>query len=209
MDKSYDDNKCFILIHKPYEEKRNDINITNIKDLKDEFKDYVSFDKDEYIGNVIKIFGKNFVQNNKNKCKIIYNNKKYELKEYFNEIEEIYNQEIKDIKLKLYGINNIINMKEMFYRCYHLSSFSETHTSELYEFSYKNISSLFSENNKGTNLSFEENNINLYNLNVSGVRSKFFREFLQIRILSSYETQKNLFKQILIGKTYEPHIHLR
>ena len=39
----------------------------------------------------VRIFGENFVNNNKDKCKIIYNNKEYELKEYFNDIDKEYN----------------------------------------------------------------------------------------------------------------------
>jgi len=34
----------------------------------------------------LKIFGEEFVKNNKDKCKIIYNNKEYELKEYLEDI---------------------------------------------------------------------------------------------------------------------------
>ena len=33
--------------------------------------------------NKIKIFGKDFIKNNKNICKIIYEDKEYELQEYF------------------------------------------------------------------------------------------------------------------------------
>ena len=39
---------------------------------------------------IIRIFGSTFVANNKQKCKIVYNNEEYELKEYFNDIDEIY-----------------------------------------------------------------------------------------------------------------------
>ena len=62
----------------------------------------------------------------KKKCKIIYNNKKYKLKEYFDEIDKYYNPKIKEIKIKLIGINRITNMKEMFYGCVHLTSLSES-----------------------------------------------------------------------------------
>ena len=34
--------------------------------------------------NPLKIFGSEFVKNNKNNCKIIYENKEYELQEYIN-----------------------------------------------------------------------------------------------------------------------------
>ena len=37
------------------------------------------------------IFGDNFVKNNKKKCKIIYNEKEYELKEYLPYIDILYN----------------------------------------------------------------------------------------------------------------------
>ena len=63
----------------------------------------------------IKIFGKYFVEKNKEKCKIIYENKILELTEFFylpnnNEIQDI-------LEIKLIGINNINNMSYMFYDC--------------------------------------------------------------------------------------------
>ena len=77
----------------------------------------------EYSGDIIRIFGKQFVKNNKNKCNIIYKNKKYKLSEYCEEIDNNYNH--KDlIKFKL-EINNIKNMSNMFDRCYHLYTISE------------------------------------------------------------------------------------
>ena len=37
----------------------------------------------------VKLFGKNFVKNNNKKLKIKYNNKKYELSEYFSDYDTI------------------------------------------------------------------------------------------------------------------------
>ena len=51
-------------------------------------------DEKDYKEDVIRIFGKKFIKHNKNKCKIIYNNKKYKLKEYLNEIDNNYNHNI-------------------------------------------------------------------------------------------------------------------
>ena len=48
----------------------------------------------------IKIFGSQFVYYNKDKCKIIYNNKEYELTEYFDNIDN-------ELKIKLKGITKI------------------------------------------------------------------------------------------------------
>ena len=64
----------------------------------------------------IKIFGENFVKNNKDKCKILYKNKEYELKKYFDEIDKTYNY--KDIiSFRLKGFNNITDMSYMFSEC--------------------------------------------------------------------------------------------
>ena len=58
----------------------------------------------------IRIFWENFVKNNKNNCKIIYNNKEFELTQYFQ-----YDKE--DLIIKLIGIQNITNMSYMFSYC--------------------------------------------------------------------------------------------
>ena len=65
----------------------------------------------------IRIFGKNFVKNNKDKCKIIIDGKEYELMEGFN-----INNKIKiEIEIKLIGIHNITDMSYMFNGCSSLS----------------------------------------------------------------------------------------
>ena len=67
----------------------------------------------------IKIFGENFVKNNKNNCHIIYKNKKYELMEYL-ELEKL--EKLEFLEIKLIGINNIIDASYMFYECEYLIS---------------------------------------------------------------------------------------
>ena len=69
-------------------------------------------------GNEIKIFGKEFVKHNKNICKIIIDNKEYEITERYN----IKGKNINKLKIKLEGINNVTNMSNMFYWCSSLSS---------------------------------------------------------------------------------------
>ena len=72
----------------------------------------------------IRILGGYFVKNNKNKVKLIYKNKKYEVKPFFSDIDK--NYKYKDnIKLKLVGINNIFDMGGMFFECSHLLSVKE------------------------------------------------------------------------------------
>ena len=54
--------------------------------------------------NKIKIFGKNFVKNNKDNCKIIIDGKENELQEY------VPNNNKDSIEIRLKGINNIIDI---------------------------------------------------------------------------------------------------
>ena len=73
----------------------------------------------------VRIFGKAFINKNKGKYKIIYKNKEYVIKEYF---EEIINNNYNDnnlIKIKIKIINNISNMSHMFEGCNTLISLSE------------------------------------------------------------------------------------
>ena len=73
-----------------------------------------------------KIFDNKFINKNKDKCKIIYKNKEYKLKEYFEDIEKNYNYNDL-IKLKLRYFNNIIDISNMFEYCDKLLSFSDNH----------------------------------------------------------------------------------
>ena len=66
----------------------------------------------------VKIFGSEFVKNNKNNCQIIYEDKEFELNEYFNIPKNIKDE----LKIKLIGINDIINLSYMFYNCSSLSN---------------------------------------------------------------------------------------
>ena len=71
----------------------------------------------------LRIFGNYFVKNNKNNCKIIYKDKEYELKEYFEDINNNCNSN--EIILILRIINNITDVSCMFYDCTQLYSFPD------------------------------------------------------------------------------------
>ena len=69
--------------------------------------------------NNIRIFGSEFVKNNKNICKMIIDNKEYEItEEYYIENNNNNNK----LKIKLKGIDNVTDMSYMFARCSSLSS---------------------------------------------------------------------------------------
>ena len=67
----------------------------------------------------IKIFDETFISNNKKYCKIIYNGKIYELKEYFEDIDKNY----KEILIQLEINNNISNLSKMFNGCQFLKKY--------------------------------------------------------------------------------------
>ena len=107
----------------------------------------------------IKIFGEEFVENNKKKCKMIIDDKEYEISEKYNITN--YNNGILEIKLKgitnmsgmfsnisslsslidisISNTNNITNMSEMFYGCSSLLSLpdiSKWNTNNVKDMSY-------------------------------------------------------------------------
>ena len=67
----------------------------------------------------IKLFGQAFVKENKDKCKLEINNLLIDLIDYY-KIENDLN--LKELEIKLIGINNITNMSHMFYKCKSLIS---------------------------------------------------------------------------------------
>jgi len=176
MQKANKNDMHFIMIYKPNENKKEKKD--KMKKFKEEL-DYLLDDEKEYKEDVIRIFGKYFVKQNKNKCKIIYNNKKYELKEYYDEIDNNYNPKIKEIKIKLNGINNITNMKEMFYGCIHLTSLSKS----------KNVGAkqieIFNDDNSETSLFENESEMkikykNIKNLNID---EELFERYKELNYL--------------------------
>ena len=105
-------------------EKDNNIDeITIIYEIKKENKNITNdlIEKLNKSGETVsekKIFGENFVKNNKNKCKMIINGKEKELCSYLDN-ENINNEKL-EIKLK--GINKIIDSSYMFCGCISLIS---------------------------------------------------------------------------------------
>ena len=61
----------------------------------------------------IRLFDDKFVENNKNICKMIIDNKEYVIKEEYN----VKSYKNKILKTKLKGINNITDMSYIFFGC--------------------------------------------------------------------------------------------
>ena len=87
---------------------------------------------------IIKIFGSSFVKKNKNNCKIIYEEKEFELKDKF-EIDNNFNKDILEIKLK--GISKISDISDLFSDCTSLISLSGISNIDMSK--YTNIQGIF------------------------------------------------------------------
>ena len=70
----------------------------------------------------INIFGKNFVKNNKRKCRIVINEKSYEICNYIIYSDFGINKNNDSFKIFLKGINNITDASDMFRECNSLKS---------------------------------------------------------------------------------------
>jgi len=67
--------------------------------------------------NEIRLFGEDFVKNNRKKCKVIIGDKEYNLIEFLN-----FNKCEGNLKITLKEIKTITNMSSMFYNCNSLMS---------------------------------------------------------------------------------------
>ena len=84
----------------------------------------------------VKIFGSDFVERNKNKCKIIYEGKEEELKEKIKIKSSWFSKKINKLEIKLKGILNINNMSGMFNECRALSSLPDISKWNTYNVNY-------------------------------------------------------------------------
>ena len=187
MEKSNENDKYFIMIYKPNINKKEKQEI--IKKLKD--ARFPFDDEKDYKEDVIRIFGKKFIKHNKNKCKIIYNNKKFKLKEYLHEIDN--NHNINEIKLKLTGINKIIDFSDMFHGCIHLLSVSESNNDIQQCISLD----IFNDNNTNSSLYEEQESDNIYELNDLYFDYEFSNslDFYYGSIISSFENISSISKE--------------
>ena len=107
-------------------------------DNQDEIKIIYKINKNE---NSVHIFGKKFVDHNKDICKIIYNENEYELQSDFNLENLDINRENNFLEIKLKGVKNIKDASSMFCMCKTLISLpdiSKLDTSEV-----TNMSAMF------------------------------------------------------------------
>ena len=107
--------------NKTIEEKRKEKEEENKNNVNIECNNEINIEYNIENENDIHIFGKKFVENNKDKCKIIFENKEYELNEYF-KIKNYTNNKLNKLEIKLKYFNNITDMNCIFHHCKSLSS---------------------------------------------------------------------------------------
>ena len=90
-------------------------NINKKDEANEEDEEYEVYEGDK---ENIRIFGDIFVENNKNKCKMIIDNKELDITRKYN----IENYKNNKLEIKLKGINNVTDMSGMFSGCSSLSS---------------------------------------------------------------------------------------
>ena len=98
----------------------NKINKSEINQKYNEIELFYNIKNDDRIEGKINIFGKEFVKNNINNCKLFFQNRQYDLMESF----DIKNLNTHILELKLVGWDNITNISHMFDNCNSLSPFS-------------------------------------------------------------------------------------
>ena len=158
LNKNIKDGKNMEINIKKIRDKNKNININNINDKNvDNNKNYISnyilnrnklnqttiiyyikkAKNDEeyaYNKNQIKIFGKKFVENNKNNCYLLVNGKQNELSQYL-----ILNEDSKSdfLHIKLIEKETITNMSDMFYNCTSLNTLPD-----ISEWDTKNVNNM-------------------------------------------------------------------
>ena len=113
----------------------NKMNISEISQKYNEIELFYNINNEDKIEGKINIFGQKFVNNNINKCKLLFQNRQYNLMENF----DIKNLNVHVLELKLIGFESITNMSHIFDNCNSLSplsNISDLNTKNINDMSY-------------------------------------------------------------------------
>ena len=149
-------------------------------------KDYVTFELEYKTKNrnQIRLFGFGFVDKNKDKCKIIYNEKEYDLMEYF-KFDNNCNHNV-SIKIQLRINNNITDITGMFFDCEELLSISDLSVDN---FNITDINKSFDENNSDN---YSEKSDNSNEIDIS---ETFYNDYLTLSSIQK-NTNSSLYNEI-------------
>ena len=116
--------ECYNYLKRSYDANNQEINEPRLIELVEEDFIIAKYKIKDIKDNILQIFGNKFVENNKDKCKILINNKKYRLTNCL-KLDTVKIDNNQEIMIKLTGINNIINPSDMFYGCSSLSIYQK------------------------------------------------------------------------------------
>ena len=133
----------------------------------------------------IKLFGSKFVNKEKDKCKIIYNEKLYDLMDYF-KLDNNYNHN-DSIKIELRINNNITVISNMFYQCKELLSISDL---LVVNFNMTDINKSIDENNSN-NSSEKSDNSNKIDISENFYNDNLISSQIQKKTNSSVDNDTN------------------
>ena len=133
--------------------------------------------------NKIRIFGKNFVEKNKNKCIIIYKDKIFPLQEYFSK-EDIEKEEKMKLEITLIELGDITDRSYMFHKCNLLKEFP------LSKDNFKELDNNFDTNNNftGNNLLDSIKSQKLYNYKLG---------YMKKEVMEGYNKESSSITSIL------------
>ena len=143
----------------------------------------------------VRIFGKKFVKNNKDKAKIIFNGNEYELKEYFEDF--IHDEDKYEIRLTLRIFEDIFDLSYMFSDCDSLYLFPDDGKIEERINNCQISNSIESENNNNfntkTNVILKKNSLELLNTSKVNKMSFMFNEcnsLISLPDISKWDTSR-------------------
>ena len=105
--------ECYNYLKRRYDENNKESTEPRLIELVEEDFIIAKYKIKDIKDNILQIFGNKFVENNKDKCKIIINNKKYRLTKCL-KLDTIKIDNNQEIMIKLIGINNNFNANENF-----------------------------------------------------------------------------------------------
>ena len=118
--------ECYYYMKNKYDKENDEKNKLNLSQKDKEAFMVINYKIDKN-KEITKIFGSRFVKNNKDKCKIIIDDIKFELTGYLGNFlfKNHNNKNNNMLELKLIGLNNILDASYMFYNCSSLISIKE------------------------------------------------------------------------------------
>ena len=173
------------------------------KQMEKEIKDYKREVQEEMKSNNLRILGYAFVKNNRNKAKLIINNKKYNIKEYIN-IKETKDD---NLKIKMALNNDLSNLSNIYKNCYKLKEVYFNATEAIFDFYDFNFDYIVNDKdhnkNENSKVTFYKYLKDDYSLTeITGIKKdenknnssiNYIKDYLKTKKLKCYSDMSQMF----------------